>query len=527
MKKIISLLLIAMMLLSAFATAVSADEFDLEMPFTDLVDGAWYMEGIEYCYFNGIVSGMSEDTFAPNGTLTRAQFVQILAMYDGADLSVYNGLSCGFDDVKPGHWYNNAVCWAYSQGYVNGMSETRFAPNEPITREQFARILYVYAESWDADVSYRADLSAFEDENKVSSWAYEQVQWAVAIGIISGVSDTALAPRNNATRAQACRMIMTFDGYFSTGYLKNEVFYILVDYIATNGTVSELDPAVIEIVEESEDEKLVMSYDADFDCIFFEYYMGEFEMTDEYGDTYIDYTRMGVAEVSDIQESYGLALYLSDDSEYNYYILYSNVYQNGISPYYEDYSGFEDEYINDNCDAIKTKLNDFITKHITAAGVALEDMFLKFDYNRDGNYSAIADYVMANGTVDKYGKYTVINIADEKELYIKYDSVSGDILFDLYYEQGALWNNSYMWLLENSDEYNYYFDHVNYGNEDQLSSARTMTADGCEVELYNYTIDEEAAYVMEEESYAVFCELMNQFLSGCDLTMADLYVTVE
>lgn len=184
--------------------------------FFDVSETAWYYEGIEYCYNNGIVKGMTETTFAPNGTLTRAQFVQILAMYDGVDLSAYDGVDCGFEDVKPSHWYNKAVCWAVEQGITSGLSATQFGPNSNVTRAQVARFLYVYCEKKGISVEDRADLSAFPDAGKVADWAKAAVEWAVGIGVISGNSKDGVSyldPNGKATRAQACLMIMKFDDF--------------------------------------------------------------------------------------------------------------------------------------------------------------------------------------------------------------------------------------------------------------------------------------------------------------------------
>ena len=199
MKKIISLLLTCIMLLSAVPLAAYADTgLGLDtllggMPFEDVKNGAWYYDAIAFCYLAGIVKGMDDTTFVPGGTLTRAQFVQILAMMDTADLDDYKNKKSGFEDVKKGHWYNAAVCWAVKEGYVKGVSDTRFAPNDPITREQLARLLYLYAEAMELDVKRYNDLSAYKDKKDVSKWAYSQVQWAVEAGIISGTSADTLS----------------------------------------------------------------------------------------------------------------------------------------------------------------------------------------------------------------------------------------------------------------------------------------------------------------------------------------------
>ncbi len=230
MKRFISLLLTVLMIMSAFSFASFADESERSLPFTDVKEGAWYYDGIAFCYDNGIVNGMTDTTFEPNGTLTRAQFVQILAMVDGVDLTEYKDAVISFDDVKTGHWYNAPVCWAVEQGFVAGLSADRFGPNEKITREQLARLLYLYAEYCGCDVSVLADLSGYTD--KPSDWAYTQVQWAVAAGIISGTSETTLSPRASATRAQACRMIMSFDDFLLSD--KNDVLADLAALIVAN-----------------------------------------------------------------------------------------------------------------------------------------------------------------------------------------------------------------------------------------------------------------------------------------------------
>ncbi len=180
-------------------------------PFTDVKENHWFYDAVEYCVKKGFVSGMTEDTFAPNNNLTRAQFLTILANYDGVDLTAYEGRDAGFEDVKPAHWWNEAICWAVEKGYTAGVSETAFGPNNNITREQLARFFYVYSEKNFYNVSERADLSAYTDADKIGSWARENVEWAVAKGLISGTSETELSPRGNATRAQAARIIMLYN----------------------------------------------------------------------------------------------------------------------------------------------------------------------------------------------------------------------------------------------------------------------------------------------------------------------------
>lgn len=184
---------------------------ELHNPFTDVKIEAWYSDSLAYCIQRGYVSGVSKNSFMPNSTLTRAQFVMMLAMLDGAELSVYTDTPSGFDDVKPNHWYHTAVTWAAQNGYVSGMSQTSFAPNSNVTRQQLARMFWVYAQDNGYDMTSNADLTVFEDESKIAYWATEGVTWAVSKGIISGMSETTLIPGGNATRAQAARMLMVFD----------------------------------------------------------------------------------------------------------------------------------------------------------------------------------------------------------------------------------------------------------------------------------------------------------------------------
>lgn len=176
-------------------------------PFKDVKEGHWFYDAVEFCVKAGVVAGMTEDTFAPNNNLTRAQFLMMLAKADGADLEQYKGVDSGFEDVKPNHWFNEVVCWAVENGYTSGLSETKFGPNNNITRAQLARFFYVYVEKNGMDVSEAADLSDFPDASKVQSWAEVPVKWAVARGFIAGMSGN-LVPNGNSTRAQAARIMM-------------------------------------------------------------------------------------------------------------------------------------------------------------------------------------------------------------------------------------------------------------------------------------------------------------------------------
>lgn len=179
----------------------------LDLPFDDVNPGDWFYDAVEYAYVNGLMDGVSENEFGPNMTLTRAMVVTILYRYEGSP-AVYD--VSPFTDVVEGTWYADAVIWAAANDIVNGTSETTFSPNSPITREQFAAILFRYATYRAYSVSARADLSVFRDADQISAYAVDAMSWTVAEGIITGVTDTTLEPKGNTTRAQAAMILMRF-----------------------------------------------------------------------------------------------------------------------------------------------------------------------------------------------------------------------------------------------------------------------------------------------------------------------------
>ena len=192
------------------------DVLDYENPFGDVKASHWFASTVEYCVKRGYVSGMTPTTFVPNGNITRAQFLVMLAALDGVDLDAYAGKDAGFTDVKSSHWFNEEVCWAVENGITSGISETKFGPNNKITRAQLARFFYVYSEKNGIAVDGREDLTAFPDASKVQAWAKEPVEWAVAAGIINGVAKDGknyLDPNGTATRAQATVMFKAFDDF--------------------------------------------------------------------------------------------------------------------------------------------------------------------------------------------------------------------------------------------------------------------------------------------------------------------------
>lgn len=178
-----------------------------ELNFTDVKESDWFFKGVEYVVDKGIMSGVSENEFAPSGKLTRAMLVQMLYNMESRPACDAEN---AFMDVPVGQWYTDAVIWANDAKIVSGMGEDLFAPNMEITREQMVAMLYNYAKYKGYDVTASADLSAFADTASVSTWAQPAMQWAVAEGYISGMGDSQLAPQGTATRAEIASVIMRF-----------------------------------------------------------------------------------------------------------------------------------------------------------------------------------------------------------------------------------------------------------------------------------------------------------------------------
>jgi hypothetical protein len=186
-------------------------------PFNDIAKGDWYYKAARYAYSNALITGTTPTTFAPQSTLTRAMLATILyrnAVGDG--VHTVPPPETPFTDVASGQWYTDAIAWASSNGIVNGTGDNKFAPNAPITREQFATLLYRYTQ-WsvgggvpDAPPSGTANLSAYTDAASVSDWAQEAMAWAVATGLITGRTETTLAPEIPANRAEAAMLLQRY-----------------------------------------------------------------------------------------------------------------------------------------------------------------------------------------------------------------------------------------------------------------------------------------------------------------------------
>lgn len=178
--------------------------------FTDISPTDWYHKAVDYAVVNGLMFGVSETQFWPDATMTRAQLVTVLWRQAGMPKPTQKA---AFTDLTAA-WYQDAVTWAAENGIVYGMTQTSFQPNGTVTREQLATILRRYTSDYlQHDTDARQDFAAFEDGETVSGWAYASMQWAVAEGFISGNRNGGklyLSPKNGATRAQVASVLMRY-----------------------------------------------------------------------------------------------------------------------------------------------------------------------------------------------------------------------------------------------------------------------------------------------------------------------------
>ena len=177
--------------------------------FKDVKENDWFYEAVSYAVENGLMSGMSEDIFAPNTPLTREMLAVVLYNVEEQPESTEANT---FTDVKGDMWYTDAILWANENGIVAGYDNGAYGVGDLITREQFAAILYRYAQFKGYDVSIGADTNilSYADAFAISEYAYPAMQWACGAGIMSGNDDGTLNPQGKATRAEAAAMLMNF-----------------------------------------------------------------------------------------------------------------------------------------------------------------------------------------------------------------------------------------------------------------------------------------------------------------------------
>ena len=180
--------------------------------FTDMPEfGNWAHAGIDFVVDKGLFNGMNKTTFAPNKTMTRAMLVTVLWRSAGEP----EADTAAFTDVPAEQWYSEAVAWAAEKGVVTGYTDGTFRPDNQITREQLATILFRYTKLTEMDPPERSELDSFPDSEDVQTYAQEALSWAVGKGLINGIYDNSaeqsfLRPAGSATRAQVATILMRF-----------------------------------------------------------------------------------------------------------------------------------------------------------------------------------------------------------------------------------------------------------------------------------------------------------------------------
>ena len=175
--------------------------------YSDLDRSAWYHDGVHYALETGMMNGVGADRFAPDAPASRAMVVTVLWRLAGEPAA---GFAMTFADVPAGTWYAEAVRWAASAHIVEGYSSERFGPDDAVSREQLATILYRYVKCSGADpaAEHGDILNSYTDAAEISSWALSAVRWTVDAGVIRGTSDSALSPGSPASRAQTAAILM-------------------------------------------------------------------------------------------------------------------------------------------------------------------------------------------------------------------------------------------------------------------------------------------------------------------------------
>ncbi|MCQ2456714.1 MAG: S-layer homology domain-containing protein [Clostridia bacterium] len=255
MKKIISALLTVVILVGSLSVAASSAG---ELPFKDVSEKKWFYSCVKYVYENGIMGGVSDDVFDPNGKMTRAMFVTILCRLDGGEEKITNA----FKDVKSNAWYAGYVGWAEENGVFGGYEDGTFKPNAYITREQSATAIIRYIEYAKVNpLKSSSAPSVFKDNGKIASWAKSYVDEMRMYGIVAGDNNGNFNPKGTLTRAEAATIIQRMKEMFDYLKLEDPItpdykvdgkdFYLLNPYdLYYGGPVLSTSYNATEVVEE-------------------------------------------------------------------------------------------------------------------------------------------------------------------------------------------------------------------------------------------------------------------------------------
>ena len=204
-KRITSLLLALVMVLSAVSTFVMADD---KLPFTDVTSTDWAYESIKYVTEEGLMNGTGGTNFTPKANLTRAMVITVLYRMEGSPRVIFN--ENDYLDVADGQFYSDATAWAYGEGIITGTSTDDWgipmiSPSRDITRQELATMFVRYANFKHVKMENTADLDRFEDRDRVASWASDAMKWATSVGLINGTGNgSTLSPRGKGYPRTVC-----------------------------------------------------------------------------------------------------------------------------------------------------------------------------------------------------------------------------------------------------------------------------------------------------------------------------------
>ncbi len=171
--------------------------------FRDVDTDDWFFDNVNYVVDKGLFKGVTDDEFAPNGSLTRGMLVTVLYRYAEAKTTKKSK----FADVDENMYYSSPIAWASEKGIVNGVGDNKFDPEVSITRQDLVTILYRFAKTQKISISKKKDLSSFEDKNEVAEYAKDAIQWAIGSGVMNGRTKDTIAPTGTATRAETAAMM--------------------------------------------------------------------------------------------------------------------------------------------------------------------------------------------------------------------------------------------------------------------------------------------------------------------------------
>jgi hypothetical protein len=390
-KRILSMLLVLSLLVGILPSSVLAA--DSSSPFTDVKKSDWFYDEVQYVYAHGLMEGTATNTFSPKVITSRGMLVTILWRLEGQP----KVSGTAFTDVASGQWYTDAIQWASANGIVDGYGNGKFGPKTALTREQMATILYRYATYKGYDVTASADLSKFTDAGKISSYATTAMSWANATGLITGMTDTILAPQGSAIRAQAATVLMRFcenvvSGNSSVGSTSN----------SASGSSHSVDVyAITELDVDTSSGTATATVSAPEDCVLVVRFIEE--------DVYFS---------SNYAEN---KVYINGGNTYAFHVVAAgcdmeNVVGqiNGNLPeYFVAEAILVDESGNELCDpysSIAHTQKYAAFKQKTVTDFAEDEIVLNYDSARDNNFGVLADDV-------KSLTATAVNLDDTTGIY--------------------------------------------------------------------------------------------------------------